>query len=378
MTKFIDMFTPIRKGNFGLTDEAIYKSIQHGSKFVPVYGGTQEHVTTDRFISEYGKTKYDEPITIFGGEGIIISLDGSSGSMTHITANNRFALNHHAGLFQLKEEAKQVIDPEFFTLFFEKQLQEASISEGSKTLNLNSIESMDFDIPQYDIQEEIMLKIRTLLKAKEKVENLLLRINSIKERGLSVEYQNYQVKDMPISKILDCYSGNTGLTEEEIYHNILSDGERYEVLSSSTADDTRLGKIPICRINGKQLDVFEDKEGILVIRNGKAGTTYFLEKGKYTITDHAYILSLRKDCEYKISLKWLMNHYRQVFLEYTSSSANATWNKTGFFNNVRVDIPFYEEQIELAKKYDCLEFLQTQIEGILSKIHRLFIRQIVT
>lgn len=126
MTKFLDMFKPILKGNFGLTDEAIYKSIQHGGQFIPVYGGTQEHVTTDRFVSEYGKTKYDEPITIFTGDGIIISLDGSSGCMTYVTVNNRFALNHHAGFFQLKEEAKQVIDPEFFTLFFEKQIQEAS------------------------------------------------------------------------------------------------------------------------------------------------------------------------------------------------------------------------------------------------------------
>jgi len=376
MTKFLDIFTPIQKGNFGLTDEAIYKSIQHGGQFIPVYGGTQEHNTTDRFVSEHGKTKYDEPITIFSGDGIIISLDGSSGCMTY-TISRRFALNHHAGFFQLKEKAKQLVVPEFFSLFFEKQLQEASVSEGSKTLTLTMIESMDFDIPQYDIQKEIMLEIRPLLKAKEKVKNLLLRINSIKEKELSVEYQNYQAKDVPISKILDCYGGNTGLTEEGIYQKILSDGERYEVLSSSTAEDTRLGKIPICYINGKQLDVFENEEGILVIRNGKAGTTYFLEKGKYAITDHAYILSLKKDCDYKMSLKWLMNHYRQVFLEYASSSANATWNMTGFFKDVRIDIPSYEEQLELAKTYDSLELLETKMEGILTEIDQLFSRQIV-
>ena len=220
MTKFLDIFTPIQKGNFGLTDEAIYKSIQHGGQFIPVYGGTQQHETAERFASEYGKTKYDEPITIFSGDGIIISLDGSSGSMTYVTSK-RFALNHHAGFFQLKEDAKQVVVPEFFSIFFEKQLREASLSEGSKTLTPNMLKSMDFDIPQYDVQNEIMLEIRPLLKAKENVNNLLLRINSIKERVLSVDYQNYQEKDVPISKILECHGGNTGLTEKKFTKGLL-------------------------------------------------------------------------------------------------------------------------------------------------------------
>lgn len=376
MTQFLDIFTPIQKGNFGLTDEAIYKSIQQGGQFIPVYGGTQEHNTTDRFVSEHGKTKYDESITIFNGDGIIISLDGSSGCMTYVISR-RFALNHHAGFFQLKEQAKQSVVPEFFSLFIEKQLKEASISEGSKTLTVTMIESMDFDIPPYGIQKKIMLEIRPLLKVKEKVENLLLRMDSIRDRELLVDYLIYQGKDIPISKVLNCYGGNSGLTEEEIYQKILLDGERYEVLSSSTAEDTRLGKIPICYINGKQLDVFENEEGILVIRNGKAGTTYFLEKGRYTITDHAYILSLKKNCDYQMSLKWLMNQYRQVFLEYASSSANATWNMTGFFRDVKIDIPSYEEQLEIAKKYDYLELLRTRIEDMLAKIGRLFTGQIV-
>lgn len=62
----------------------------------------------------------------------------------------------------------------------------------------------------------------------------------------------------------------------------------------------------MCSINNKRIDVFEDQEGILVIRDGKAGTTYFLEKGKYTITDHAYILFQKKTFTHNLSLKWLM------------------------------------------------------------------------
>jgi len=376
MTKFLEIFTPIQKGNFGLTDEAIYKSIQHGGGYIPVYGGTQEHSITDRFVSEHGKTKYDKPITIFSGDGIIISLDGSSGCMTYKTPE-RFALNHHAGFFQLREEARQLVVPEFFSLFFEKQLQEASISEGSKTLTLTMIESIDFDIPQYDIQREIMLEIRPLLKAKEEVNNLLSRISSMKERVPSVEYRNYQAKGIPISKILDCYGGNTGLTEKEIYQRILTKEQRYKVLSASTSEETQLGSIPKCHLSGRELEVLEDKEGILVIRKGKAGTTYYREKGKYTLTDDAYFLAVKEDCEYDVNLKWLISQYRQTFFDYSSSSDNGTWNMTGFFKDINIDIPSYEEQLELAEKYDCLEPLETKIEGILTKIGQLFSRQIV-
>jgi hypothetical protein len=91
------------------------------------------------------------------------------------------------------------------------------------------------------------------LEAKEKIVNFLSRIKFIKERVLSVEYQNYQAKDIPISKVLNCYRGNTGLTEEGIYQKILLEEQRYEVLSSSTKEDTRMGKVPICSINGKNL-----------------------------------------------------------------------------------------------------------------------------
>jgi len=376
MTEFLNMFKPIIKGDFGLTDEAIYKSIQHGGQLIPVYGGTQEHVTTDRFVSEYGKTKYDKPITVFNGDGIIISLDGSAGCMTYKTSG-RFALNHHAGFFHLKEEAKQLVVPEFFSLFYAKQLQKASVSEGSKTLTPAMIESMDFDIPQYDVQKDIMLEIKPLLKAKEKVNNILARINSIGERVISAYYQNYQAKDIPISKILNCYGGNTGLTEKEIYQRILTEGQRYEVLSASTSEETQLGSIPKCYLNGRELEILEDQEGILVIRKGKAGTTYYREKGKYTLTDDAYFLTVKEDCEYNINLKWLISQYRQTFFDYSSSSDNGTWNMTGFFEDVNIDIPSYEEQFELAKKHDSLELLEAKMEGILTKIDQVFSRQIV-
>lgn len=190
-------------------------------------------------------------------------------------------------------------------------------------------------------------------------------------------YESYQGKDIPINELLDCMSGNPGLTENEIYQKIQIKGPRYIVLSSSTQEDTLLGEIPQCYINGKPLKTFEDKEGILVIRNGIAGKTFLLNAGKYTINDHAYILSVKEKCQYEISLKWLMIQYGKVFLEYSSSSDNGTWNKTGFFQDVKIDLPSYAEQIRVVKIYAELDNFDLKIKAINKKIENMLCKQLI-
>jgi restriction endonuclease S subunit len=291
--------------------------------------------------------------------------------------DERFALNHHAGFFKTKEQAKHLIIPEFFAIFYQTQLQDIAVSSDEKTLTIDMIYSMDFDVPQYDVQKSIMSKIRPLLAIRQPVGDTLERINHIKSRVLSKKYENYQAMDISISKVLDCMNGNTGLTEEAIYQTILLEGNRYMVLSSSTEERTKLGAVPIFSIEGKTIDVFEGKQGILVIRNGKAGTTVFLAKGKYTINDHAYILSLKDDLQHKISLKWIMIQYRHRFLEYSSSADNGTWNMTGFFDNVRIDIPSFEEQIGVVKQYDRLDNLEEKLKAVNSRISSLLRKQLV-
>ncbi|MBU5461825.1 hypothetical protein [Lachnoclostridium sp. MSJ-17] len=104
----------------------------------------------------------------------------------------------------------------------------------------------------------------------------------------------YQIKNFPIKKVIDCMSGNSGLTEEFIYSKSNIQGKKYTVLSSSTDNTTSMGEIPFCSINGKPIKVFENKEGLLVARNGKAGAITYLPPGGYTINDHAYIVSLKR------------------------------------------------------------------------------------
>ncbi len=376
MTAFLELFESIQKGDFGLTEQAIYWSIQADGDFIPIWGGNQEHIKVDRLVSENGRTKSGDFITIFEGEGIIVSLDGSAGSMTYKTSQ-RFALNHHAGVFKLKKDAEKKVIPEFFALFYQHQLEEESVSEGSKTLTLEQIYSMDFDIPSYEDQKAVMLKIQPILLKRKRIIALLNQIDSIKSKILAYNYQIYQAKNIPISDIVDYLGGNSGLTEKEIYQKSLIDGQKYTILSGSTSEDTRLGKIAMCGINGRPLKIFNDKDGILVVRKGKAGATAFLKQGDYTVTDDAYILFLKDDCIYQISLKWLMIQYHETFLEYASSSDNGTWNMTGFFKNVTVDIPSFNEQMEVVNKYEELEDTENKLNSIKLKIDNLFMKKIV-
>ena len=203
-------------------------------------------------------------------------------------------------------------------------------------------------------------------------------ISDIKNGKFSFAYTKYQATDKPISEVITYMSGNSGLTEEFIYHSLQHIGKRYTVLSSATEERTLMGQVPMCKIANKPLKVFEGREGLLVTRNGKAGRTRFLEKGNYTINDHAYILYVKDDCPYKINLKWLLMQYKKDFLMFSSSSDNGTWNMTGFFKSVRIDIPDYEEQMAAVNIWDKLLYAYEKIQKINNVFVEVFEKQIYT
>lgn len=168
----------------------------------------------------------------------------------------------------------------------------------------------------------------------------------------------YQAKNVPINQCFEYLSGNTGLTVRTI-HN--SKGKNYDctVLSSSLMDSTSLGYIDSKTIlpNGKQLKLFKDKEGIVVSRNGYAGTMSYLKPGLYTLTDHAYILYKSVELKYDIDLNWFILEYqndiRKRFL--TTQSGNQTFTITKFMKQFKIDIPTIEFQKELSQKYRIIE-----------------------
>ena len=198
--------------------------------------------------------------------------------------------------------------------------------------------------------------------------------------------EGFQGKEVPISKILKCMSGNSGLTEEYLYSQINTNGERrYRLLTGSTDYKERMfiHKCPHPKDPSKTISVSEGVPVIHVVRKGKAGSTAFFEAGDYTINDDAYLLYLRKQTEsttlqtnpeYVVNLKWLFYEYRSLFFQYSSSSDNGTWNMTGFFKEVRVDIPSINEQERIVSFYENLEQIEAKFrepyERILELSHK--------
>lgn len=372
--KFLEMFNPVEKGNFALTDEVIYNSIQNNDELIPLYGGNKSHKKASRYVSASTVTKKGQEITIFNGEGIIISLDGSSGSMTYKNGE-RFALNHHAGFITAKGEG--IVRLEFFALFFQNFLRNLSVSNGSKTLSLVQLYSADFDLPDYDLQCRVLDKILSINKQMELLNLIQDKYTELFKKQIVAFYTNYQAKDVPISKAISCMSGNSGLTGEFVYNNLINGIPKYKVLSGATQEENYLGMLPECELNGKKINVFKDKCGLLVIRKGKAGCTKFLPVDNYTINDDAYILYVNEDCDYNIDLRWFEIQYKNEIQQYSSSSDNGTWNKTGFFSNTLIDIPDINEQLRIVAIYDKLQHRAKKIAIIKKEYEKIFSKEVV-
>ncbi len=189
-----------------------------------------------------------------------------------------------------------------------------------------------------------------------------------------------------VKSVFDCLSGNSGIIEEFIYNNIDKSREQYYVLSSSTISETNMGMIPKCKTSkGTLLKVFENKPGILVARNGRAGKMKFLEPGKYTINDHAYILSIKDKFritnnitnleEEELYLKYFMYKYQYEVYNYSTKNDNSTWSKTAFFKNCKIELPslsFMEsfvKRFELCnEKIDNINIIKNELNQLSKKV----------
>ena len=377
--KIDDLFY-LTKGDTGLTDEYIYQSLSSNKPLIPIYGGNSTHDISSRWVKSDCMTKAGKPISLFSGKGIILSLDGSAGSMTYKDGET-FALNHHACFLKPRGGSDKLCDPQYFAVFFQNQLRALSVSNGSKTLSKAQLNEFEFSLPNIEQQARLIRLYQEFIGKLSSAKKKSDAISALLGKHISSDYVSYQAKSVPIAKCIDCASGNTGLTEELIYQHSSEKGRRYKVLSASTSSDTALGYIPMCDLitpAGKQkaLKTFCGKEGLLVIRKGSAGVTKYLPEGDYAINDDAYILSRKKGCSYEINLQWLAIAHRHDFLAYASSADNATWNKTGFFSDIKVDIPDIKEQRRLVAAVSLAEDYSRQLSEIQRRLNDLLNKEI--
>lgn len=345
-----------------ITDEEIYNSFGE----IPIYTGNND---IKGYWNKSIVNKDNLPCITYPTKGF------SGNLFIHETI---FDANNTAVLY-FKKDKKDVVNLEYVKCVLKHKFLKAMTSkENISYLNREIVEEIDIEIPDDKIQKKVIEINSKYENNLERIEQNILKIDKIiYNQELIKDYKSFQKKNEPINKVLKYLSGNSGLTEDIIYQSIKNNGEKYKILSSSTEENTSMGEISKIKIKGKDLKVFKDKEGLLVTRNGKAGYTKFLPKGNYTINDHAYILYKNEECKYKINLQWLAIAYRKTFLEYASNSDNGTWNMTGFFEHVCIDIPSIEEQNVIAEKYHKIMTLQESLYKAQSDLKTLLNKEII-
>ena len=341
-----------------ITDEEIYNSegtypIFTGANAIKGYWGKTIISSSKLPCLTYATKAFDGTITI---------------------QNNLFDANNTAVLF-LKEPFKEVILIEWLKNILPKKFFEVMTSKsGVSYLNKEIVKNIKIEIPSKDEQlYQIQLYNRSL-RPVHVLDELLKKYLNLREKSIEFHYSEFQAMNVKIKDCITYISGTSDLTEEKIYLRQNHIGSEYTVLSGSLNLSNNL---KVILMPNEDIPRFEEKEGLLVVRKGKAGHTLYLPPDKYTLNDDAYILYVKENCKYKINLKWLSINYRHVFQFYGSNSDNGTWNMTGFFKYTTIDIPSYEEQQDLILRYEKVEKRIMEISKIKDKYLELLHKEII-
>ena len=335
-----------------ITDEEIYKGFGLGN--IPIY-------TSSNQVKGY----WDKAI-IRKEDLPCISYPSKANSGEAFVQYDIFDANNTAVLVPLPEWRNCIILEwaalKLATIF----LRVATSKGGVSYLNKDIIDSLDFEVPDKNIQQKEFKAISELIHIKMNCDKILTHIKHINNLALTVEYQKYQAKEVPASEIFSSISGNSGLTEEYIYslRSTKSVG-KYKLLTGSI-NVINTPMIPMCPSphNLKEPIRVYQGDGIHVVRKGKAGYINYLPYDDYTLNDDAYILRMKDNCKLDISLNWLTNTHRSLFYKYATKSDNGTWSKTAFFKHASFDIPDKTEQDTTTTRITTLKEIENTLTDL--------------
>jgi len=349
-------------GEENLTEENCYNRLGN----YPVYSGQTED---DGIVCKVNFYKEEEPcltFTTYGSAGRLFYRDG------------KFTIGRNCMGLRAKKEFKDKINLKWF-LFTHNQLflkHRKGDKEGQSLLNKTILENVKFNLPEdIEYQKRVADKYESLINKKINLISLVMKLSSLRARPFSF-VGGLKVNQESVNRIFDLVSGNSGLTEEYIYSSIQNAKREIFFLSGSLNETPiRIPLMPHPKKDGN-LEYLKEEEGILVIRKGKAGTIRFLPKNNYATNDDAYILFLRKEFKGKINLKWLIHEYGNLFLKYSSSSDNGTWNKGSFFNEAKIKVISKENQDKISSYYDRINCLRNYLVLILMRIDDLLSKEL--
>ncbi len=358
--KFLEIFNEIEKGNYALTDEAIYSSFSEDIDMIPIYGGNQDHRKVERKISIKAKTKKNQPITVFDGEGIIISLDGSAGCMTY-KSGEKFALNHHAGFITVRKEHQKEVNLEYFALFFQNHYKDLAVSDGSKTLSLQQIYSEDIDLPDIELQNEIINALKKSFSTISGLASLKAKVLDYLSKTVVCPEEQYTEKNVPLKSVVRIIQGHQ-ITDEEIYTHegnipIYTGGN--DVKGYWNKSIINLKDLPCITYATKAFD------GVVSIQNSIFDA------------NNTAVLIMKNEYKDKVKLAWLQTVLPQLLLQNTTSNDGVSYLNKDIVLEICIDIPKGKIQDRCIERYYYLSSLKERIERIEEKYSLLLQKEVV-
>lgn len=298
-----------------LIEEYLYN---HSGNY-PVYSGQTEGQGILGYIDSFIQHLPCVTFTTYGvGAGTLFYREG------------QYTIGRNCMGLRPKKQYTDKINLKWFPFVFQNlfyRLRRGDI-QGQGSLNRLLLERQPITIPDIDVQLGQLEKYQTLESTKQGISGYIHRLTGIQHFATEYPHSAVIAKDK-LKLFMRFTGGNSGLTEEFIYHNSPeTDSDKIEILTSATLEREAMGFVSQnATISGEKLKIFE-VPAILVARNGYAGTMTYIPEGRFTTNDHAYILIPQKDWRDKINLEWFCYEYQKLFFKIvTSRSDNATFNK---------------------------------------------------
>ncbi len=352
-------------GNSGLTESIIYWNPPKNKKRnIVVYSGATLDTTLMGNIDSAAMIK-GKPIKIFTAPAIVIVRKGLAGKTKYIPAG-KFTINDDAYVIKVKEKYIEEIDIEWFEKNIHSYTEACITSRGTNgTFSKEQFLDMEFTYPSMVEQKEIVDIYKSIDDLKCKVSAFCERIRKI--NGYVIEGTTDFRKEA--GKLFDIKGGNSGLTEEFIYNNQpINEDDAIIVYSSSTDETTNMGVVSRkSKIKGENIKCFKGPAA-LITRNGQAGKVMFIEKGVFTINDHAYVLTVKPTYKKTIDLEWFVDVAEKYTKNcVTSKDANGTFSKEVFLKE-EIDVPEYSSQKIIVKKKQDLKVVYSKLKLLLKVI----------
>lgn len=260
---------------------------------------------------------------------------------------------------------------------FERQVNERELSEG-----LTGYKFKYVDISQVNAENYYNLITEFHLRPFEIPKLNIDNLATLSKKLLKTSIPLSKPSSFSSEKLGDMFSlegGNSGLTEDFVYHNQPNtDEEKIKILSSATVDQKQMGYLSKhSKINNTPIKIFSG-ETILIARNGTyAGIMNYFENDSYTTNDHTYVMRVLPDWKGKLDLRFIAFYLQPLFFNIvTSKSDNATFNKEYAERQV-IKVPDYKYQKKIGNLLRKLDEAKNEIQQSLLNVNSLLLCEIV-